>query len=721
MSEQLALKFMLHLSKATRTIRMYSPNHPAVRRGADEAYEVVNTVLEETGQIVLGRRDNQLFFGDKQLRENNDAATRFLDLLGDLEIDTLTMDPGLGAEELFEFVKLVGTRDKDSDPATTREAIGAFSHIHANAIQYVAVSAKTGDVLDKIDDETLAKLAALDKGQLDLAINNLASELNAVAQLPEGQREHALQRRFAAQASQLVEGGVEVNELGEQMMKLIGDLSPEVQESLFGTRIDSASALDHDQVRKRLELTFKAGVVANELRDGAEGDADWRQRVERLMNSSQDVVGLAESIAGQVTLADGNLDQDSMSRLLQVLQEQAKPEGLAGNETILVAEADAAAMEQYKTILERSGVQLITCASGSSALRMAKDLRPDCVVLARDLPELDGLSILAELAATDAPPKAILYAESAAWREDPAFVNYPHAAYLISPFEANDFLAAFDQLVIRDRNRREAKPQNAVEAEQQKEDLDKARRVQGGLLPRRLPDLGGFELGAYYNACRDVGGDYFDFFELDDDHTGFLVADVAGKGFSAAMVMCMARTVFHSMVKSTLSPRQLMVRVNEIIHRDLVHGMFLTAMYVVLNHRTGQARLCSAGHNPALIYKHAQRSASYTKPSGIALGLVDNTIFADSLEETRMHFADGDLLVMYTDGVIETIDAHKEEFGEDRLAYVVSHHPDRDTQDLLGLIVAAIKQHQGAMPQFDDVTLVGLRNLGDEGWYDDED
>ncbi len=709
LDEKIAQQFIIHLSRASRTIRMYSPAHPAVQRGAEEAYEVVHAALEQAGQITFGRRDGQLIFQERALKESTPASQKLTEQLTDLEIETVTMRRGLTTTELAELVRLIGA--KSENPRQTRKEIDALPHCATNAMTYKAISAKKGEILDRLADSTLERLATLDDGQIASAMNQLATDLNRTGQVAGVDRTDKIRRQFNEASHKLVEeSGLDVNDLGAAMLHMIEGLSPEVQQSLFGQTVTDAAQLDSAKVREKLEMTFKAGVMANELRRGAEGDEQWKARLDTLLKSSQDVVGLAESIASQVQLEDGQLDGDSMSRLLRLLQSQAPPEALTGRETILIADPDPHVVTQYEALLSRIGVQLLIASSGESALRMIREMSPDCVVLDAPLPELSGLDVLATMDAEGIDVPAIFYSSEPQWRDSPLVAGHPRRTYLDKPFDADAFMAAIEHHIIRHRTKksRSSDQLRSVDPEQEREDRTRARRVQAGLLPREIPDLHGYEIGAYYNACRDVGGDYFDFFTLDDDHTGLVVADVAGKGISAAMVMCMARTVFHTLVHQTLSPRELMLKANAIIHRDLIHGMFLTAMYVVLNHRTGEVRFCSAGHNPALVYTRSYGFASFTKPSGIALGLIDNAVFGGALEESRLHLRDGDQILMYTDGVIEATSPSREEFGEQRLTQIVNANQDCSTQELLGRVIEAIKHHQGPMPQYDDITLVGL-------------
>lgn len=726
--DQLAVKFVVHLSRATSTIRMYGPDHPAVQRGASEAFEVVEDALARETQITFGRRDGQLIFQDKPVRENAEAASKFLDLLGDLEVETVTMDTGLGAEELAEFVKLVGVK-LDGDKQEVRDKINALPHVATDAVTYLAVSAAKSEVIDRFDEQTLEKLSGLDSGQLENAVASVADQVNEVARVTRGSdpglessgANRRIVQTLGEATHQLVErSNLDVNHLGAHFLQLIDGLDPAVQRSLFGQEIQDASDLDNAGVQQRLELTLKAGVMANELRKGAVDDAQWQSRLETLLNSSQDVVGLAESIASQVQLEDGQLDEASMSRLLRLIQTQAKPEVLGGGELVLIADPDPEMVEQYNSILERSGLQLISANTGPTALRMIREMSPDCVVLDVPLPDLSGIDVVQALDQDGIDVPIIVYTATASYRNNPVIDARQRLKFLTKPFDANAFMQAIEELVIRGREQRlhEVLAARTVDPEQEKEDLAKARRVQAGLLPQTIPDLHGFEIGAYYNACRDVGGDYFDFFTLDEDHVGFLIADVAGKGISAAMVMCMARTVFHSLHAQTLSPRELMLKANEIVHRDLVHGMFLTVMYCVLNHRTGIVRCCSAGHNPALIYSEGQGLSTFTQPSGIALGLIGNEVFEDACEEFELSLDDGDMLILYTDGVVEATNPEREEFGEDRMTQLVNQSQDYSTQEILELMIAALKRHQGSAPQFDDVTLVGLRNVGED--YFDE-
>ncbi len=252
-----------------------------------------------------------------------------------------------------------------------------------------------------------------------------------------------------------------------------------------------------------------------------------------------------------------------------------------------------------------------------------------------------------------------------------------------------------------------------VKAEQQRleHELELARTFQSLLLPRERPHVEGLLIGDFYRPAMEVGGDYFDYVEIDDEHLGIAVGDVSGKGIPGALVMASVRATLRAEARLSLSPKTVLQRVNDLVARDTKDNVFITMTYAVLNRRTGVFRYCRAGHEPLLCcHAHARELASYT-PEGIALGLLEGDLF-NITEEHEIDLNREETVVLYTDGVIEAMNAHQEEYGEERFHRILTDHVADDPQPLIEKIIADIEDFTRGLPQHDDMTLVvlGWRN-----------
>ena len=210
------------------------------------------------------------------------------------------------------------------------------------------------------------------------------------------------------------------------------------------------------------------------------------------------------------------------------------------------------------------------------------------------------------------------------------------------------------------------------EQERLQRELKIARDIQQRLLPDHCPNIPGFEIGAYGSAATEVGGDYYDFFEVDQDHLGIVVADVSGKGVHAALVVAMMRSAFRMQARQNLDVKQVLQNVNEFIGNDLPQEMFITCIYGILEVSTRRFTWARAGHEP-LIIAHPDDSTDVIAPAGFALGVLGSPDFDQLLEVDTLTLQSGDRILLFTDGLTEAMNANGEEFGMQRILNVMSH------------------------------------------------
>ncbi len=210
------------------------------------------------------------------------------------------------------------------------------------------------------------------------------------------------------------------------------------------------------------------------------------------------------------------------------------------------------------------------------------------------------------------------------------------------------------------------------EQERLKRELQIAHDIQQRLLPDRCPNVPGFEIGAYGAAATEVGGDYYDFFEVDSDHLGIVVADVSGKGVHACLVVAMMRSAFRIQAKNNLDVKDVLQSVNDFIGNDLPRDMFITCVYGILEVSTRRFTWARAGHEP-LILAHLDDSTDVLAPAGFALGVLGSPDFDQMLEVNSLILQPGDRILLFTDGLTEAMNAEGEEFGMQRILRVLSH------------------------------------------------
>jgi phosphoserine phosphatase RsbU/P len=257
--------------------------------------------------------------------------------------------------------------------------------------------------------------------------------------------------------------------------------------------------------------------------------------------------------------------------------------------------------------------------------------------------------------------------------------------------------------------------QTAAEKKRLEEELRIARQIQMSLLPRGPLDFPGIGVTALCVPAREVGGDYYDFFPLGTNRLGVLIADVSGKGTSAALYMAELKGLVLSLSQIYQSPRQLLMEVNRIISENLDTRSFITMTYGVIDLSAGVMTFARAGHTP-MIYLQADgeegRAAQVLAPSGIVVGLRipgATEKFAELLEEDSITLRRGDVLVLYTDGITEAMNRDSDLFGEARLSRIVTEHGHLDAAELRERILREVEAFVGSADQHDDMTMILIK------------
>jgi phosphoserine phosphatase RsbU/P len=255
--------------------------------------------------------------------------------------------------------------------------------------------------------------------------------------------------------------------------------------------------------------------------------------------------------------------------------------------------------------------------------------------------------------------------------------------------------------------------QTAAEKKRLEEELRIARQIQMSLLPRGPLSIPGLAITALCVPAREVGGDYYDFFPLSRDRLGVLIADVSGKGTSAALYMAELKGVVLALSQRYDSPRELLIEVNRIISENLDSRSFITVTYAVIDLRARLMTYCRAGHTPVVFLPAGGgQGARVLTPSGLVLGLrIDGAAekFAELLEEDRVHLGTGDVIVLYTDGITEAMNATSDLFGDSRLSQIVEEHGHLNSAELRERILREIEAFVGGADQHDDMTMVLLK------------
>ena len=248
-----------------------------------------------------------------------------------------------------------------------------------------------------------------------------------------------------------------------------------------------------------------------------------------------------------------------------------------------------------------------------------------------------------------------------------------------------------------------------IEKERLARELAIAKEVQHKLLPQCLPSLEGLTLAASSVSAQEVGGDYYDFVQLDDQRLAFIIGDVSGKGTSAAFYMAEMQGVFQSVSHIAPDPQDFLAHANRALTSSLEKNVFISVIYGVLDLEKEEMLLARAGHCPAIMIS-LTGEARYLRSQGLGLGLDRGALFRKTLAVERIALQPGDVYVLYTDGLVESRGPTGEEYGYDRLLESVRTHRHEEALDLHDLLLADLDRFLGGLPQYDDdTTLVVLK------------
>ena len=245
--------------------------------------------------------------------------------------------------------------------------------------------------------------------------------------------------------------------------------------------------------------------------------------------------------------------------------------------------------------------------------------------------------------------------------------------------------------------------EEARERERIEQELRVARLIQQTLLPKTLPGLPGYDVAAYYQPAREVGGDFYDFLELEDGRLGLIVGDVSGKGVPAAIVMAITRTMLRAAYRLG-SPGEILEQANNILYPEIPPNMFVTCLVALLDTRTGWLQYANAGHD--LPYLRHADGVNELRATGMPLGLMPNM----SYEQKEVTLKPGESILLYSDGLVEAHGPQREMFGFPRMRGFVEAHPGGAA--LIDSLLTELERFTGEdWEQEDDITLLTLQRF----------
>ena len=248
-------------------------------------------------------------------------------------------------------------------------------------------------------------------------------------------------------------------------------------------------------------------------------------------------------------------------------------------------------------------------------------------------------------------------------------------------------------------------------------ELSVAKNIQESMLPRDFDAYAShteFDLYATMNPAKEVGGDFYDFFFVDENHLAILIADVSAKGVGAALCMAISKALIKMRTQMDVSPSEVIADVDERLSENNDAGMFVTVWLGIIDLTTGHVRVCNAGHDyPAILHNGGDASGNGAfvvekTPHGPAVAMFPGLAF----KEIEFDLKSGDRIFLYTDGVVEALRPDGERFGVERMTEVLNRHKEKENKSLLAAMKEEVDAFAGEEPQFDDMTMLGFTFYG---------
>ena len=368
--------------------------------------------------------------------------------------------------------------------------------------------------------------------------------------------------------------------------------------------------------------------------------------------------------------------------------------------------ADAVAEE----LRLRFKCDLRTFPSGTALIHAVRASLPGLVLLGANAPGLDASAVLPEFLVAafgrDTVP-VVLFSADESWRTAFETLTYPRLTFVSRARGADGLLEAMGQHLTVDRTEAAIVEDTTIK---EQIGLAKAQAIQENLLPDTIPSMPGLRIATYYEPCQEVGGDYYDFLPLPDGRLGVVCADVSGKGVGAAMVMVMFRSILRLAARAGASPRDVIIETNGQVTRDMLQGMFVSAIYLVIDPKTGRVELTNAGHMPLVHWPADQPRPVEVPLKGMVVGLAAGKRFERAAQQGHLDVRPGELLCLYTDGVVEAENADRGQYGDERLFEAIRRAGhDAAPQQVVDLVMADVAAFVGGAPQHDDTTLIILK------------
>ena len=331
----------------------------------------------------------------------------------------------------------------------------------------------------------------------------------------------------------------------------------------------------------------------------------------------------------------------------------------------------------------------------------------DIVLTDINMPRMDGLSLLGKIQELNKVLKVVIVSAYGDMDNIRTAMNRGAFDFITKPINFEDL-----EITIH-KTHNELEELRKAETLQQKlsvlhRELEIASQIQLSTLPSKFPafpDRSDFDLYAMMIPAQEVGGDFYDFILIDDDHLGIVLGDVSGKGIGAALFMAITRTIIRATALRGLAPDECLTHVNRVLHPETMPRMFVTTVFGVLNTSTGELEYCNAGHHAPIVLRRDCSTEEAPRTGGLGLCLVPDFAYTSK----TLHLKPGESVLLYTDGVTEAVNDENEQFGEERLTGCLDQCHEEGPAEIIRDVLRSVTDFSGGREQSDDITMLALK------------
>jgi len=368
--------------------------------------------------------------------------------------------------------------------------------------------------------------------------------------------------------------------------------------------------------------------------------------------------------------------------------------------------------QKFRKQVREKEYEFIFAINGLEALTKLIE-NPDVTLILSDInmPEMDGLTLLTKINELKNPTlRTVIVSAYGDMDNIRTAMNRGAYDFATKPIDFEDL-----EITIKKAIKEIEISQKALKEHDQlvsiQNDLEIARDIQQSIIPRQFPPFPGrtdFELYASMNAAKSVGGDFYDFFLIDEDHLGIVMADVSDKGIPAAIYMAVSRTIIHASAIKEMEPQECLYFSNNLLAKDNENSMFVTVFYGILNTKTGVMKYSNAGHNPPYILEKDGGIKLIEPTHDKVLGIIENCKF----KTKSINLNPGDGLFLFTDGVTEAMNPDFKLYTEEKLEGLLAEIKEGSPEEIIDTVYKSVKDHASGAVQSDDITMLALRYNG---------